>query len=431
MAPPRRVGNNGCVVACIEDKNIGKKCVRIVILIFGSYGDHAPMWLVGQEAVRRGHQVVAIGNARFFAMHDWSAMQTVDIVTLEESKAGEEKIAENSVLGNFGLFKTWVETNLRRSYDALKQLAPFDDTILFIPNGPGALSALTIREQHAVPVMHYHLDPWSTLDTSRDWSERFRNWTIKKIIGSTVQKMFDEFRRQEGLPRIPNYAAWEDLQVDAACGMYAEFTAKARPFKAPPYPFYMTGFSMTSMPPEPVPPHIETFLASGPPPVVVSKPSWLAKNDRYFRETELALERLNMRGILTGSAGESTVTILRVPFANHRDFLHRGSAFIHHGGAGTAGAGLYAGVPQIVVPQAPMQRDFGHRLKNLGVGAIIDPWAYRAARVAKVLEKLTTSPTVAARCLELAEELHRPGQTSCELVCDAIEVLAKRGCRFR
>lgn len=403
--------------------------MRIVILIFGSYGDHAPMWLVGREAVRRGHQVVAIGNARFFAMHDWSAMQTVDIMTLEESKTGEAKIADNTILGNFGLFKIWVETNLRRSYNALKQFVPFDDTVLFIPNGPGALSALTMREQHAVPVMHYHLDPWSTLDTTRDWFERFRNWTIKKVIGGTVQTAFDEFRRQEGLPRISDYAEWEEQQVDAACGMYAECTAKARPFKAPPYAFHITGFSMTSMTPEPVPPHIEAFLASGTPPVVVSKPSWLAKNDRYFRETELALQRLHLRGILTGSDGESTDTILRVPFANHRDFLHRGCAFIHHGGAGTAGAGLYAGVPQIVVPQAPMQRDFGHRLKNLGVGAIIDPWAYRAARVAKALQALTTSPTVSARCRELAEELHRPAPASSEQVVDAIEALAQRGCR--
>lgn len=403
--------------------------MRIVILIFGSYGDHAPMWQIGREAVRRGHQVAAIGNARYFAMQDWSAMQTINIVSLEESRQGETKIAKNSLLANFGLFRLWVESNLRRSYEALQQLAPFDDTVFFIPNGPGALSALTIREQSRVPVMHYHLDPWSTLDTSQSWRERWRGWLIKRIVGGTVQKAFAQFRRESQLPVIRDYMAWEEQQVDAACGMYAEFTAKARPFKAPPYPFHMTGFSMTSMPPEPVAPEIEAFLAAGPPPVVVSKPSWLAKNDRYYRETELALQRLNLRGILTGSEGKSTDTILHVPFANHRDFLHRGSAFIHHGGAGTAGSGLYAGVPQIIVPQAPMQRDFGIRLKNLGVGDIVNHWSYNAARVAKVLDQLTTSSTVAARCRDLATELHRPGSTSSELVLDAIEALAKRGCR--
>lgn len=405
--------------------------MRIVILIFGSYGDHAPMWQVGQEAVRRGHQVAAIGNARYFAMQDWSAMQTINIVTLDESKEGEKKIANNSLLENFGLFRLWVETNLRRSYEALQQLAPFDDTVLFIPNGPGALSALTIREQFHVPVMHYHLDPWSTLDTSQDWIERFRNWCIKKVVGGTVQKAFHQFRHERGLPKVPDYAAWEEQQVDAACGMYPEFTAKARPFKAPPYPFHMTGFSMTSMAPEPVPPAIEAFLNAGHPPVVVSKPSWLATADHFFRETERALKRLNMRGILTGSSGSEMASpdILHVPFANHRDFLHRGSVFIHHGGAGTAGSGLYAGVPQIVVPQAPMQRDFGNRLKNLGVGEIVEAWPYKAAKVAKVIQRLTSSPTVAARCRELAEELHRPCPTSSELVIDSIEALAKRGCR--
>ncbi len=407
--------------------------MRIVILIFGSYGDHAPMWQVGREAVRRGHHVAAIGNARYFAMQDWSAMQTIDIVSLQESKDGEKKIARNSLLGNFGLFRLWVETNLQRSYEALRQLAPFEDTVLFIPNGPGALSALTIREQFMVPVMHYHLDPWSTLDTSNDWIERFRNWSIRKVVGGTVQKAFDQFRSALGLPPVRDYAKWEEQQVDAACGMYPEFTAKARPFQAPPYPFHMTGFSMTAMAPQPVPPAMEAFLANGPPPVVVSKPSWLATADHFFRETERALKQLNMRGILTGSSGSETPSpdILHVPFANHHDFLHRGSAFIHHGGAGTAGAGLYAGVPQVVVPQAPMQRDFGNRLKNLGVGEIVEAWPYKAAWVAKAIDRLTSSTAVVARCRELAAELHRPGPTSSELVIDAIEALAKRGCRAK
>ncbi len=416
-----------------DEITTGKTGVRIVILIFGSYGDHAPMWQVGQEAVRRGHRVSAIGNARYFSMQDWSAMETINIVSLEESREGEKKIAGNSLAANFGLFREWVESNLRRSYDALRKLAPFDDTVLFIPNGPGALSALTIREQHRAPVMHYHLDPWSTLDTSTNWRERWRHWLIKKVVGGTVQKEFDRFRREIGMPTVGDVATWEDQQVDAACGMYAELTAKARPYMAPPYPFHITGFSMTSMPAEPVPPAIEAFLAAGPPPVVVSKPSWLATADRFFSETEQALLKLNLRGILTGSTGDNSPTspMLHIPFANHRDFLHRCSAFIHHGGAGTAGAGLYAGVPQIVVPQAPMQRDFGHRLKNLGVGEIVNLWSYKAAYVAQVIERLVASETVAARCRELAEELHRPGPTSSELVVDAIEALAQRGCRSR
>lgn len=412
-------------------RQAGNSVMRIVIVILGSYGDHAPMWLVAREAVQRGHAVVALGNARFFAMHDWSAIQTINITSNEEANACEARIVDDSVMGRARLFQETIEANLRRSYDALKQLAPFDDTIFFIPNGPGALSALTIREQHTVPVMHYHLDPWGTLDTSCTWLERFRSWMLKKTIGGTVQRVFDEFRRHEGLSRISDYATWEEEQVDAACGMYADFTAKARPCRTPPYPLHITGFSMTSVAPQPLPPHIEAFLAFGPPPVVVSKPSWLVRNDRYYHETELALQRLNLRGILTGSEGESTSTILRVPFANHRDFLHRGCALIHHGGAGTAGEGLYAGVPQIVVPLLPRQGDFGIRLKNLGVGASISSRSYRASYVAKVIHDLTTSSIVKTRCHELAVELHKPGPTSSELVCDAIEALAKRGCRSR
>jgi sterol 3beta-glucosyltransferase len=44
------------------------------------------------------------------------------------------------------------------------------------------------------------------------------------------------------------------------------------------------------------------------------------------------------------------------------------AAIVHHGGAGTTGAGLRAGVPSIVVPFAGDQPFWARRVKALGVG---------------------------------------------------------------
>jgi len=44
------------------------------------------------------------------------------------------------------------------------------------------------------------------------------------------------------------------------------------------------------------------------------------------------------------------------------------TAIIHHGGAGTTGAGLSSGVPNIVIPHFGDQYFWGRHVANLGVG---------------------------------------------------------------
>src|SRR5260370_20792377 len=44
------------------------------------------------------------------------------------------------------------------------------------------------------------------------------------------------------------------------------------------------------------------------------------------------------------------------------------SAVVHHGGAGTTGAGLRAGVPSVVTPFVADQPNWARRIEALGVG---------------------------------------------------------------
>lgn len=44
------------------------------------------------------------------------------------------------------------------------------------------------------------------------------------------------------------------------------------------------------------------------------------------------------------------------------------AAVVHHGGAGTTGAGLRAGIPSIITPFFGDQPFWGHRVYELGVG---------------------------------------------------------------
>jgi sterol 3beta-glucosyltransferase len=84
-----------------------------------------------------------------------------------------------------------------------------------------------------------------------------------------------------------------------------------------------------------------------------------------------ALARTGRRGLLAGGAlaGEALPAhVHRISSAPHDRLLPLMSAAIHHGGAGTTGAALRAGLPMTIVPFFGDQPFWGRRIEQLGVG---------------------------------------------------------------
>ena len=90
----------------------------------------------------------------------------------------------------------------------------------------------------------------------------------------------------------------------------------------------------------------------------------------------------------------------------HDWLFPRVSAAVHHGGAGTTGAALRAGVPAIVVPFAMDQPFWGSRVEALGAGPTPIPRKrLTAARLADALRKAVTDEAMRARAAEIGELL--------------------------
>ncbi|MFJ9410578.1 glycosyltransferase [Streptomyces sp. NPDC101393] len=162
-----------------------------------------------------------------------------------------------------------------------------------------------------------------------------------------------------------------------------------------------------------LPTHIEEFIASGPPPVFIGFGSMASGHgERLSALAERALRRAGLRGILqsgwarltppTGSAASpDLLTIDEVP---HALLFPRMSALVHHCGAGTAAAGLRAGVPTVPVPVTADQPFWAARLASLGAattplplrslltGAPSDDAA--VTRLAEALTQATTTPAL-------------------------------------
>jgi rhamnosyltransferase subunit B len=189
----------------------------------------------------------------------------------------------------------------------------------------------------------------------------------------------------------------------------------------------LTGFPLWDTHAEaPVSREVEDFLAAGDAPIAFSPGSANREAHEFFQTAVEACQRIGRRGILLTKYAEQLPAKLP-PTVRHFGFvplshvLPRTAALVHHGGIGTCAQGLAAGVPQLVRPMAFDQFDNSRRLTRLGVGEEISVKAFRTPTVATELDRLLSSPTVAANCRTLAKRCD--GNASLTAACVALEEL--------
>jgi sterol 3beta-glucosyltransferase len=119
---------------------------------------------------------------------------------------------------------------------------------------------------------------------------------------------------------------------------------------------------------------LKAFLESGDPPVYIGFGSMSGrKPEELARLTIEAIARSGQRGLLlTGWGGLCADlvpdNVFVVESAPHSWLFPRMAAVVHHGGAGTTGEGVRAGVPNVIVPFVFDQYFWGARIKALGLG---------------------------------------------------------------
>ena len=202
-------------------------------------------------------------------------------------------------------------------------------------------------------------------------------WRITEQFIWQVSRNFDNKMRNKllDLPRLPFWGpSARRLERTPLFYAYSPIVLP-RPTDWPAR-IHVTGFWFSDPPSGWTPPSdLVAFLENGPPPVYVgfgSMPSGSAEDT--LKLILKALELSHQRGILlSGWAGigeerklpEYAFGVQSVP---HSWLFPRMSAVVHHGGAGTTGAGLRAGVPSVVTPFVADQPNWARRIEEMGVG---------------------------------------------------------------
>lgn len=156
------------------------------------------------------------------------------------------------------------------------------------------------------------------------------------------------------------------------------------------------------------PPGLADFLDAGPPPVSVGFGSMASSDPAWLAEVALeALRRSGQRGILlTGWGGirasDTPDDVFVIEAAPHDWLFARVAAAVHHGGAGTTGAALRAGIPSVIVPFFGDQRFWGQRVALLGAGPPPIPRVrLTAQRLAGAIKAAVTDTAIRQRAAAL------------------------------
>jgi sterol 3beta-glucosyltransferase len=173
---------------------------------------------------------------------------------------------------------------------------------------------------------------------------------------------------------------------------------------------HVTGYWFLGQPPGWQPSSaLVDFLAAGAPPVYVGFGSMVTSDPQGELSAIItALQQTGQRGVLAlgDDRGIDLPDDMFVVDGVPHDWLfQRVSMAIHHGGAGTTGASVRAGVPTVIVPYFLDQPYWGRRVFDLGVGPRPVPRRRLTAECLTVAIRTALGPGMKARAAELGQRI--------------------------
>ncbi|WP_084603230.1 glycosyltransferase [Devosia enhydra] len=404
---------------------------RVAIAAIGTMGDVAPFVALSLALQKRGFSVVLGTSADF---EEFVEGHGVEFHSLGSNIQNFLRMSQfESVMSRSSLLH--MPVLLREGQKILKQanrevwtLAQGADAIVFHMNTTFAIDVAEVLDIPAIMTALQPLNPTGEFPycayEGPPLEPLFSRTRLDPILNKlsyvvqSAQQTYNDFPRDRlrrkllGLKRPARGGFTHNSHGQLLPALHA-YSAAISPAPADwPETTTVTGFwrleDQTGWEP---PDDFRAFLERGPAPIYLGFGSmpWGAQ-----RNTEIITKALSIWGgravISQGWGGlkldELPPTVYAIARAPHTKLFNHVKAVVHHGGAGTTYAGLYAGRPTFVVPQFFDQPYWGQRVYDLGCGP--RPVRLRKltpAILAQALEDLDTETSFAAAAMALREKL--------------------------
>lgn len=366
--------------------------LRITCLTIGSRGDVQPYIALCKRLLEEGHRPKIATHAEF---KGWVTKHGIDFATVDGDPAELMRICVENGMFTYSFlreasakFRGWIDELLTSAWKACQ------DTDILIES-PSAMAGIHIAEALGIPYFRAFAMPWTR---TRAYPHAFAvpEHKMGGAYNYITYVMFDNIFWKATAGQINRWRKKElglrSTSLDKLQPNKVPFLYNFSPFVVPPPLDFsdwirVTGYWFLDEASDwSPPPALIDFIARaraddkklvyiGFGSIVVSDPDALTKT---VLESVL---KADVRCILSKGwsdrLGNRDATVVEVPLppeihqitsAPHDWLFKQIDAAAHHGGAGTTGASLRAGLPTIIKPFFGDQFFFGSRIEDLGVG---------------------------------------------------------------
>jgi UDP:flavonoid glycosyltransferase YjiC (YdhE family) len=423
--------------------------LRIVLSNIGTFGDINPLVALALELKQRGHvpvmalpavyksKILPLGLEFHAVRPDIDPSNTILVEMVYDVKKGTER----------GL-RDFLFPALRQSYDDLLDAATQPERADLLLLGELNYAGPIVAEVTGIPWASYVLAPLSFFsafdppvlpmyprlaraDKTVPGMGRVINRLARFVSRKWPQPIYD-LRRELGLPRGQNPLFDAKHSPHLVLALFSRLLGQEQ--KDWPENAVITGFCFydSDAGNAGLPPHLEKFMADGPPPVVFTLGSAaVLAAGRFYEFSAKAAIKLGIRAVLLIGTDERNRLRQELPdsicvaeYAPYSALFSRAAMVVHQGGVGTTAQCLRAGKPMLIMPYSHDQPDNGRRMQRLKVGRVIQRGKYTPLRVARKLKSMLAAPLLAKRAEKVAMRLEN--EDGVRAACDALERLYRK-----
>lgn len=398
--------------------------MRVLVVAVGSRGDVAPFTGLGTALRAAGHNVAIAGYEMFAGLVTGCGLEF-------RALPGDPRILEaarwqrggTGPLGAARLVRL-IGAHMREVHAGILGAARQGTDVLLLA-GLSSIGGYHIAEGLGLPSIGLALAPvYPTRDfppsivAARSlgrWGNLAAGKALVVMGAPALAAPVRELRAELGLPRLGTREAVFGRQDAARWPVFHGFSPSVVPRPAD----WRDGLEVTGYwwPARPAgwspPADLADFLNAGPPPVFISLGSMTPGDAAHV--SDLAATAGRQAGvrlvIQAGRAGLAqagqpagdSIVIGEVP---HDWLFPKMATVIHHAGAGTAAAGLRAGVPAVSVPMIGDQPFWAARIAALGTGPRPIPYKRLSARaLTAAIRDAITRPSYRVQAQAMARQL--------------------------
>lgn len=410
--------------------------MKCVVSSFGSAGDFLPTLAVGAALRRRGHDVRFVANPFYERQARNAGLGFVPAGKHSDLYEQIEKTPLYARASHAAMFlEDLVGPNTEAAYRVVGDVLRSEPIDIVVTNNMTFGALWTAAEQN-VPSVLVHASPafWMSWQAPAVFGDRALTALLSRPITAGVRSFIAWYmtrflrplarRMGTSLPDV-SFTASERM---AAIQLGLWSPALRGPVPSDPRNGTICGFvrgSALGGAQTGVPPEVDSFLAAGPPPIVVGFGSIFAlTSGPILMDIARACADAGHRCLVVGhpSDMEFPRNTLAVRYAPYDRVFTRAAAVVVHGGAGTTGEALRCGKTIVGVPFGFDQFTLCSHIEKLGLGVRMPMASRGRSDFARALQRVLADECMRRRAIDTGRRF-ADERDGAESGADAVESL--------